>query len=173
VSAADHPVRKICIIVSKGSLDGVYPALVLANGARMEGIQASLFFTFFGLAALAKATLADLKLATVGNPALNLAMPLMGLPATLAMPSLAGALPGVSALATRLMRREMDRHDLPTVPEFLETISDSGGRIYACRLAMDMFRLGREDLWERIDGVLSVGEFYEEAAGEGTHMLFV
>jgi peroxiredoxin family protein len=173
VSASDHPVRKVCIIVSKGSLDGVYPALLLANGARMEGIQASLFFTFFGLAALAKSTLGELKLATVGNPALNLALPLLGLPATLGLPSLAAALPGVSALATRLLRREMDRHDLPTVPEFLETIADSGGRIYACKLAMDLFRLRREDLWERIDGVLSVGEFYAEAAGAGTHLLFI
>lgn len=171
--APDHPVRKICIIVSKGSLDGVYPALVLANGARMEGIQASLFFTFFGLAALAKTTLADLRLATVGNPALKLAMPMLGMPASIEMPSLVGALPGVSALATRLMRREMDRLDLPSIPEFLEMIADSGGRIYGCKLAMDMFRLRREDLWEGIEGVLTVGEFYAEAAGEGTHLLFV
>ena len=80
----DHPVKKMSIIVSRGSLDGIYPALIMANGARMEGIEASLFFTFFGLNGLAKATMDSLKVATVGNPALNMAMPMLGMPMTMA-----------------------------------------------------------------------------------------
>ena len=77
-----QPVKKISIIVSKGSLDGIYPALIMANGARMEGIEASLFFTFFGLNALVNKTLDHLKVSTVGNAALNMAMPMLGLPIT-------------------------------------------------------------------------------------------
>jgi peroxiredoxin family protein len=167
-----HPVRKIQIIVSRGSLDGIYPALIMANGARMEGIEASLFFTFFGLNALAKKTMDHLKVATVGNSAMNMAMPMLGLPMTTPFPTWMGAMPGVSAFATHLMNKEMEKLDIPPVGEFLELISDSGGKIYACRLAMDMFKLKREDLWDRVDDVLTVGQFYEHAAGEGTHLLF-
>lgn len=172
MSNIPQPVKKMSIIVSRGSLDGIYPALILANGARMEGIEASLFFTFFGLNALANKTLDHLKVATVGNPALNMAMPMLGLPMTLPFPTWAGALPGVSAFATHLMKEEMEKLDIPPVREFLELISDSGGKIYACKLAMDMFKLKREDLSERVDDVLTVGQFYEAAAGEGSHILF-
>jgi peroxiredoxin family protein len=166
------PVRKVQIIVSRGSLDGVYPALIMANGARMEGIEASLFFTFFGLNALVKSTMDHLKVATVGNTALNMAMPMLGLPMTLPFPTWMGALPGVSAFATHLMNKEMEKLDIPPVREFLELISDSGGKIYGCKLAMDMFKLKKENLWERTDDILTVGQFYEQAAGPGTQILF-
>lgn len=167
-----NPVKKVQIIVSRGSLDGIYPALIMANGARMEGIEASLFFTFFGLNGLVKKTMSNLKVATVGNSALNMAMPMLHLPMTLPFPTWMGAIPGVSSFATHLMNKEMEKLDIPPVEEFLEMISDSGGKIFACRLAMDMFKLKREDLWDRVDDVLTVGQFYEEAAGEGTHILF-
>ena len=168
-----QPVKKVSIIVSRGSLEGIYPALIMANGARMEGIEASLFFTFFGLNALVSKTMDHLKVATVGNPAMNMAMPMLGMPITMPFPTLMGALPGVSALATHLMNKKMESLDIPPVREFLEMISDSGGRIYACKLAMDMFKLKKEDLWERVDAILTVGQFYEESAGAGTHILFI
>lgn len=138
----------------------------------MEGIEAGLFFTFFGLNALVKATLDSLKIATVGNPALNMAMPMMGLPMTMPFPTCLGSIPGVSGIASGMMKKEMDKLDIPPVGEFLELISDSGGEIYACKLAMDMFKLKREDLHERVNGVLTVGQFYEKAAGEGSHIIF-
>ncbi len=172
MSTPQHPVKKVSIIVSRGSLDGIYPALIMANGARMEGIEASLFFTFFGLNGLAKATMDHMKVATVGNSALNMAMPMLGLPMTMPFPTWMGAIPGVSAFATGLMKKEMEKLDVPPVQEFLEMISDAGGKIFACKLAMDMFKLKKEDLWDRVDGVLTVGQFYEESAGEGTHILF-
>ena len=167
-----QPVKKISIIVSRGSLDGIYPALIMANGARMEGIEASLFFTFFGLNGLVKTTMDHAKVATVGNSALNMAMPMLGMPMTMPFPTWVGALPGMSAFATGLMNKEMARLDVPPLREFLEIISDSGGKIYACKLAMDMFKIKQEDLWERVDGVLTVGQFYEGAAGAGSHIIF-
>src|SRR5579872_3076170 len=105
-------IEKVSIIVSKGSLEGVYPGLIMANGARMEGIEANLFFTFFGLDAIRKNRAARLKVATVGNPGMH-------------MPTLLGALPGMSVLATWMMKRQMEKLDFPPVPEFLELISDS------------------------------------------------
>ena len=103
-----QPVKKMSIIVSRGSLDGIYPALIMANGARMEGIEASLFFTFFGLNALANKTLDHLKVSTVGNSALNMAMPMLGMPMTVPFPTVMGAIPGVSAFATHLINHGAD-----------------------------------------------------------------
>ena len=165
-------IKKVCIVVSKGGLDEVYPALIMANGARMEGIEASLFFTFFGLNALNKTTLDHLKVATVGNASLNMAMPMLGMPMTMPFPTVMGAIPGVSNFATHLMNKEMEKLDIPPVREFLELISDSGGHIYACKLAMDMFKLKKDDLWEGVEDVFTVGQFYEDAAGEGTQIIF-
>ncbi len=70
------------------------------------------------------------------------------------------------------MKKKMEELDIPPVEEFLEMISDSGGKIYACKLAMDMFGLKKEDLWDHVDGILTVGDFYNASSGEGTHILF-
>ena len=130
-----EPVKKVSLVCSKGGLEEVYPSLILANGARMEGIEATLFFTFFGLSAIIKKTHANLKVATVGNAALNLAMPMLKMPITMPFPTLVGAIPGVSSFATWLMKREMEKLDVPPVGEFLEMISDAGAEIYACQTA--------------------------------------
>src|SRR5512140_3947909 len=71
VFMSDNKIKKVSIIVSRGSLDGVYPGLIMANGARMEGIDANLFFTFFGLYAVLKKYQDDIRIATVGNPAMR------------------------------------------------------------------------------------------------------
>jgi peroxiredoxin family protein len=145
-------IEKVSIVISKGSLDGIYPGLIMANGARMEGIEANVFFTFFGLDALRKDRQARIKVATVGNPGMHI-------------PTLVGGLPGMSALATRMMKRQMERLDIPPIGEFVELISDSGAGLYACKATVDMFKLTADDFVEQVDGVLTVGEFYELAAG--------
>ncbi len=160
-----EPIKKVSIICAHGGLDEVYPALIMANGARMEGIDASIFFTFFGLNAIMKKMVKNLKVATVGNPSLNLAMPMMKMPVTMPFPTLLGAIPGVSNMATWMMKNEMEKLDIPEVDEFLEMISDSGGHIYACKLAMDMFKLTKDDLVDSVEDVLTIGQFYERSAG--------
>jgi peroxiredoxin family protein len=145
-------IEKVAIVVSKGSLEGIYPSLIMANGARMEGIEADLFFTFFGLDAIRKDRYAKIKVATVGNPGMHL-------------PTLLGALPGFSALATRMMKREMEAIDIPPIPEFIELVHDSGVRLYACKATVDMFGLTMDDFVPQVEDIISVGEFYEKAAG--------
>ena len=81
------------------------------------------------------------------------------------IPTLLGALPGMSALATRMMRRQMEKLDIPPIPEFVELVSDSGAGLYACKASVDMFKLTKADFVEQVDEVLTVGEFYELAAG--------
>ncbi|MEZ4985218.1 MAG: DsrE/DsrF/DrsH-like family protein [Saprospiraceae bacterium] len=159
-SAKPAPIQKMCFILSKATLDNVYACLVMANGARMEGIEADIFFTFFGLEAVNKSRMEHLHVATVGNPAMHI-------------PTILGGLPGMETLATSMMKKEMEKLDMPSVPEFLEILSASGAGMYACKLAMDMFHLEKEDLFDGIEDVLTIGEFYARAAGEGTHIVFI
>ena len=157
---SDEPIKKVSIIVSRGSLEGIYPGLIMANGARMEGIEANLFFTFFGLYGVLTKYMNNIKIATVGNPAMRVP-DAKGFP----LPTWMGAIPGMSAFATHMMNKEMDKIDIPPVGEFIEMISDAGGKLYACKATVDMFHLTDDDFCPQMDGVLTVGEFYELSAG--------
>ena len=145
-------IEKVSIVISKGSLEGVYPGLIMANGARMEGIEADLFFTFFGLDAIRNDRYEKIKVATVGNPGMHMA-------------TWIGAIPGFSALATSMMKRQMEKIDIPPIPEFIELVADSGVHLYACKATVDMFGLDMDDFVPQVDSIISVGEFYEKAAG--------
>ncbi len=154
------PIQKVSIVVSRGSLEGVYPGLIMANGARMEGIEATLFFTFFGLYSIMEKTMDSLRVATVGNPAMRVPTA-KGFP----LPTLMGAIPGMSAFATSMMKKEMEKLDIPPVREFIEMIHDAGGNLYACKATVDMFHLTSKDFCPQVNDVISVGQFYEMAAG--------
>jgi peroxiredoxin family protein len=145
-------IEKVSIIISKGSLEGVYPGLIMANGARMEGIEANLFFTFFGMDAISRKRHDHIKAATVGNPGMHLATWL-------------GGLPGMSAIVTHQLEKAMEGLDIPPIPEFIEMISDSGAGLYACKASVDMFGFTKDDFIEQIDDIITVGEFYDNAAG--------
>ncbi|MGO9909654.1 MAG: DsrE/DsrF/DrsH-like family protein [Acidimicrobiales bacterium] len=145
-------IEKVSIIVSKGSLEGIYPALIMANGARAEGIEANLFFTFFGLDAVHKARHEHIKVATVGNPGLHLA-------------TLAGVVPGMSSVMTHYLEHKMEKLDIPSIPEFIEMIADTGAGLYGCKASCDLFGLAKDDLIDQVKDIITVGEFYEMAAG--------
>ena len=145
-------IEKVSIIISKGSFEGVYPGLILANGARMEGIEANVFFTFFGMDVINPKKNGDIKVATVGNPGLHI-------------PTMVGGLPGMSALVTHQMEKKMEALDLPPIPEFVQLLADSGAKLYACKASVDMFDLKREDFVSDLQDIITVGEFYQMAAG--------
>jgi peroxiredoxin family protein len=151
IPSEPETIEKVAIVISKASLEGIYPGLIMANGARMEGIEADLFFTFFGLDAIRKDRYEKIKVATVGNPGLHL-------------PTWVGAIPGFSAIATKMMKRQMEKIDIPPIPEFIELVADSGARLYACKATVDMFDLTMDDFVPQVDEIISVGEFYEKAA---------
>ena len=153
-------VKKMLFILSKSTLENAYAAFVMANGARMEGIEAEIFFTFFGLEAIQKKKLNHLHTATVGNPAMNI-------------PTMLGGLPGMEAIASSMMKKEMEKLDMPPVDEFLEILGDSGCKLWACKLAVDMFHLEEKDLIDELDGILTIGDFYNRANEDGTQLLFI
>jgi peroxiredoxin family protein len=145
-------IEKVSIIISKGSLEGIYPGLIMANGARAEGIDANLFFTFFGLDAVLKARHEHIKVATVGNPGLHLA-------------TWVGGFPGMSTVMTKYMNHKMEELDIPSIPEFIDMIADTGAGLYACKASVDLFGLEKNDFIPQVQDIITVGEFYEKAAG--------
>jgi peroxiredoxin family protein len=155
---APEPTQKVCIICSKGSLDMAYPGLILANAARMNGIEATLFFTFWGLDIVTEKTVDKLHVPTVGNPSMHI-------------PTVVGGLPGMESLATKMMKKEMEALDLPTVREMIEMLDDAGAELYGCRMAMDMFKRNKEDLLPQVKDVISAMDFFDKSAG--AQILFI
>lgn len=159
------PLKKILLICSKGTIEDVYAALVMGNGAVMEGIETKLFFTFFGLDAIKKKTMDKLHTSTVGNPS-------MRMPGGLPFPTWLGGLPGIEAGVSAMMKKEMEKLDIPPVSEFLELIVAGGGELYACKLATDMFGLTKEDFHDDLKGIITVGDLYQMCDGPGTQIVF-
>lgn len=152
------PIEHIAIICSKGTLDMAYPGLILANAARMSGIDATLFFTFWGLDIITEKTVDHLRVATVGNPSMHI-------------PTMVGGLPGMERVATAMMQKEMEQLDIPSVREMIQTLADSGAHLYACQMAMDMFKRTKKDLVPQVEEVISAMDFFDKAAG--AQVLFI
>lgn len=144
--------RKVAIICSKAGLDESYPALILANAARQSGIEAFIFFTFWGLDVITEKKVDHLHVNMAGNPASG-------------MPTMIGGLPGMEALAAHMMKKQMDELELPSAREMLEILDESGAQLYACELAMKMFKRTKEDLIPQVKEVITAGDFYDLSAG--------
>ena len=105
-----------------------------------------------GLDVITEKTVDNLHVATVGNPSMHI-------------PTMLGGLPGMEGMATMMMKKELDRLDIPPVREMLQVLSDSGAKIYGCRMAMDMFKRTKDDLVPQVDEVISAMDFFDKAAG--------
>jgi peroxiredoxin family protein len=149
--------RKVAIICSHGGLDEAYPSLILANAARQSGIEAFVFFTFWGLDVITETKVDHLHVNLAGN-------------ASSGMPTILGGLPGMESFAASMMRRQMTELDLPNAREMLQILSESGAELYACELAMKMFKRTKEDLVPQVKDVITAGDFYDLA--EGAQIIF-
>ncbi len=158
--------RKLAIICSKGNLDMAYPGLILANAALGEGIETHLFFTFWGFDMINKKTMGDLKFSYIGNTAMHPPGKF-----GVSMPQGMAGLPGVTAMTTNMLKKQISDLDVPEVPEFLELIAASGGHLWACRMSADMMKLHEEDLYEEVEGIISATDFIELT--DGAQMLFI
>ncbi len=127
--------RRLALVASKGTLDAAYPPLILATTAASLGWDVGIFFTFYGLDILHRKKHKRLKVPPLANPAMPLSVP-----------NLVGALPGMTGVATALMRRWMKRARLPDVSTFLDMARESGVRLYACSTTMGVMGIAREDL---------------------------
>lgn len=157
--------KSMAIIVSKGTLDWAYPPFILATTAAAMDVEATLFFTFYGLSLLLKKL--DPQVSALGNPAMK--MPLAG--TRLGMPNLVAALPGVTAGTTAMMKKMIAKKGVASIEELRDTALESGVRLVACRMTMDLFEFKEEDM---IDGVTFGGAAaYLEQALKADVNLFV
>ncbi len=144
--------RRIALICAKGGLDECYPVLIMANAARMVGIDTSIFFTFYGLDVVTDKRVDHLNMDIVGNP-------------TSPIPLMVAGLPGMEELGSAMMRRKLAQLDVPPPRELITQLHESGARLYGCELAMKMFDRTAEDLLPEVEAVITATEFFEKTVG--------
>ena len=157
--------RTLAIICSKGNLDMAYPGLVLANAALGEGVETHLFFTFWGFDLITRRRMHKLGFSPAGNAAMHLPVGDLRFPQSMA------PLPGMTALATRMLKRQIAALDVPEVPDFLDQIVAAGGHLWACRMSADMHHLTTADLRDDVEGIISASDFIELT--DGAQLLFI
>ncbi|MDQ1725265.1 MAG: hypothetical protein QOG52_2293 [Frankiaceae bacterium] len=157
--------RKLAVICSKGNLDMAYPGLILANAALGEGIDTTIFFTFWGFDMITKSRMHNLQFSPAGNAAMHLPLADMHLPQSLA------PMPGMTAVATKMLKKQIADLGVPEIPDFLDQIVAAGGHLWACRMSADMNRLSIADLRDDVDGIISASQFIEKT--EGAQLLFI
>ncbi len=133
--------KKMTIIASKGTLDMAYPPLILATTAAAMDVDVSIFFTFYGLEIVKKENADKLKVSPLGNPAMPMPVPI---------PTLVSSLPGMEAMATAMMKSMCKKHGVATIGQLLDLAKESGVKLIACQMTMDLFGYKKEEL---VDGV--------------------
>lgn len=161
--------RKIAFICSKGTLDMALPALVMGWAALGNGIDVTIFFTFWGLDIINKHRVDHLEIAPVANTSMKMSM--MGIPGKLGIPNIVGILPGMTAVATKLMKDKMKALDVPPVREYLQMLVDAGAKLYACKMSVDMMGLTKDDFVDGVIDIVTAGDFIDMT--DGAQIIFI
>jgi peroxiredoxin family protein len=138
----DPAARKACLVASKGTLDWAYPPLILSTAAAAAGLSAAVFFTFYGLNIVHKEFESRLRVSPVGNPAMPMPVP---------VPTVATALPGMEAIATRMMKSLFREKHVASIRELHDAARESGVRLIACQMTMEVFGYRQEDFIEGVE----------------------
>ena len=153
------------IIVTKGSLDWAYPPFILGTTAAAMGLEVTMFFTFYGLPLLLKKM--DLKVTPLGNAAMK--MPMMG--GHMVMPNIVAAIPGVDAMASKMMKNLIKKNGVASVEELRDLAIEADVRMIACQMTMDLFDYQKDVM---IDGIEVGGAAtYIEVATQSHINLFI
>jgi peroxiredoxin family protein len=162
--------RKIAFICSKGNLDMAYPALIMGWAALGNGVDVTIFFTFWGLDLINKHRVDHLEIAPVANTSMKMSM--MGIKTgNLGIPNLLGVLPGMTAFATSLMKSKMKKLEVPPVREYLQMLADAGAKLYACKMTVDMMDLKKEDFVDGVIDIVTASDFIDMS--EGAQVIFI
>ncbi|HEY7033007.1 MAG TPA: DsrE/DsrF/DrsH-like family protein [Thermomicrobiales bacterium] len=145
--------RKLAIVASKGSLDWAYPPLMMANNAAKKGWEVGIFFTFYGLNVIHRDKGKGLQISPVGNPAMP--MP---------TPTLLGVIPGMTPLATWMMRRQFKQRGVPTIEDLLDQAVANGVKLFPCGFTIDVFGYRSGDFIDGAQPRLGSADFLEYAA---------
>lgn len=146
--------KRMAIIAGHGTLDQAYPPLILASTAAALDMEVAIFFTFYGLDIINKKKLYNLKVPSLANPAMPVPVP-----------NFVGGLPGMTFMATQMMKGWMSKAGVATVPELLQACIESDVKLIACQMTMDVMGVDREDLIEDIEvgGAATFLEFAQDA----------
>jgi peroxiredoxin family protein len=148
--------KKLMMIASKGTLDWAYPPYILGSTAAALDMDVHIFFTFFGLKLLLKDL--DLKVTPAGNPAMPMKMPFgpkwfQGL--SWPIPNaVINNVPFFDNFVTTMMKMTFKNKGVASIPELREMCIESGVKMIACQMTMDVFGYEKEDF---IDGVEFAG----------------
>ncbi|MEW6240010.1 MAG: DsrE/DsrF/DrsH-like family protein [Chloroflexota bacterium] len=165
----DQP-RKIAFICSKGDIDMAYPALIMGWAALGNGVDVTIFFTFWGLDLVTKSRVGKLEIAPVALTSMKMKM--MGLPTgNLGIPNIMGIIPGMTAFASWFLKKEIKKQGVPTVKEYIEMLHDGGAKLYGCKMTVDMFNLKKEDFLPQVDAVVTASDFIDMS--EGAQIVFI
>lgn len=143
---------RVAIIASKGTLDMAYPPLILASTAAAMGLEVGIFFTFYGLDIVNKKKYANLKVASVGNPAMPVPVP-----------NIIGMLPGMTAMAGKMMKDMMKKANMPTIPDLVKVCAESGVKLWPCELTLNVMSVNPDDLIPEVDRSCGAATFMEYA----------
>ncbi len=141
-------IPKLAMIATKGTLDWAYPPLILSTTAAALGWDVGIFFTFYGLNIIHKKKNKRLQVATVGNPAMP--MP---------VPTLVGAIPGMTAMGTGIMKRMFDSHHVASIDQLLEMAVESGVKMWPCGMTLEVFGYKPEDFIKGVQPVCGATHF--------------
>lgn len=134
--------KKMTIIASKGTLDMAYPPLILATTAAAMDVDVTIFFTFYGLEIIKKDNTEKLKVSPLGNPAMPMPVPI---------PTLVASMPGMESMATAMMKSMFKKHGVATVGTLLELAKESGIKLIACQMTMDVMGYKQSDMIEGVE----------------------
>ncbi len=154
--------RHIAFICSKGNLDMAYPALVMGWAALGNGVDVTIFFTFWGMDLITKKRVDKLQIPPVANTSMKMGM--MGIPGNLGIPNIMGILPGMTRFATWIMKKKIKGVDAPPVREYLEMLVDGGAKLYACKMSVDMMGLKKEDFIDGVIDIVTAADFIDMTA---------
>jgi peroxiredoxin family protein len=162
--------RKVAFICSKGDLDMAYPALIMGWAALGNGIDVTIFFTFWGMDMIRKSRVDNLQIAPVANTSMKMSM--MGVKSdNLGIPNIMGMLPGMTAFATKLMKDKMEALQVPPVGEYLQMLVDGGAKLYACKMSVDMMGLKKEDFVDGVIDIVTASDFMDMT--HGAQVIFI
>ncbi len=162
--------RKMAFICSKGNLDMAYPALIMSWAALGNGVDVTIFFTFWGLDLITKKRVDKLEISPIGNTSMKMSM--MGLPTgNLGIPNWMAIIPGMTAFTSWFMKRKIAEVEAPPVREFMEMLSDAGAKLYGCKMTVDMMGLSSDDLLDEAQEIVTASEFIDMT--EGAQIVFI
>jgi peroxiredoxin family protein len=150
--------ERLLIILSKGTMDMVAPALMIATAGATMGKEVHMFFTFWGMSAINKKTIGNLKVASVGNP---------GLP----MPNILGMIPGMTAISTGMMKGKMEKAKIPSIPDMFKTAKELGVKMHACSTTLQVMGINKDDFISEVDDVVGATTMLE--LGQGGQIIFI